>query len=226
MELTEVMRTTFSCRDWTDEPVDDRTLHRILDVARFAPNGGNRQGWHVIVLKDRVTREKLVPLIRPTTAVYVAQTAAGESPWNSIHPTSVDIEAAIAVDPDFPGLDKLADVPVLLAVTVDLSRVASFDKDLDRVGVISGASIYPFVWNILLAARNEGLGGVLTTYLAGQESKAQEILGLPSHHAVAALVPLGHPVKQLTKLKRLPVEDFATVDRFDGPPFTATQSAG
>jgi len=226
MELTEVMRTTFSCRDWTDEPVDDRTLHRILDVARFAPNGGNRQGWHVIVLKDRATREKLVPLIRPTTAVYVAQTAAGESPWNSIHPTSVDIEAAIAADPGFPGLDKLADVPVLLVVTVDLSRVASFDKDLERVGVISGASIYPFVWNILLAARNEGLGGVLTTYLAGQESKAQEILGLPSHHAVAALVPLGHPVKQLTKLKRLPVEDFATVDRFDGPPFAATQNAG
>lgn len=220
MDLTEVMRTTFSCRDWTDEPVDDETVYRILENARFAPNGGNRQGWHVIVLKDRETREQLVPLIRPTTSVYIAQTAAGESPWNSIHQTSVDIDAAIADDPDFPGLDKLADVPVLLAVTVDLSRVASFDKDLDRVGVISGASIYPFVWNILMAARNEGLGGVLTTYLAGQEAKAQEVLGLPSHHAIAALVPLGHPVKQLTKLKRLPVEEFTTVDRYDGQAFT------
>ncbi len=220
MDLIDVMRTTFSCRDWTDEPVDDATLYRILEVARFAPNGGNRQGWHVIVLKDRSIREKLVPLIRPTTSVYVAQTAAGESPWNSVHPTSVDIDAAIAADPDFPGLDKLADVPVLLAVTVNLELVASFDKDLDRVGVISGASIYPFVWNILMAARNEGLGGVLTTYLAGREAEAQEILGLPAHHAVAALVPLGHPVKQLTKLKRGPVNDFATVDGFGGPAFT------
>ena len=220
MELLEVMRTTFSCRDWTDEPVDDATIHRILDAARFAPNGGNRQGWHVIVLKDRATREKLVPLIRPTTSVYVAQQAAGESPWNSVEQTSIDIEAAVAADPDFPGLDKLADVPVLLAVTVDLSLVASFDKDLDRVGVISGASIYPFVWNILLAARNEGLGGVLTTYLAGQEPAAQEVLGVPAHHAIAALVPIGHPVKQLTKLKRLPVEAFTTVDSFDGPTFS------
>lgn len=219
MDLDEVMRTTFSCRDWTDEPVDDETLYRILDVARFAPNGGNRQGWHVIVLKDRAIREQLVPLIKPTTSVYVAQTMAGESPWNSINPTTVDIDAAIAADPDFPGLDRLADVPVLLAVTVDLSLVASFDKELDRVGVISGASIYPFVWNILLAARNEGLGGVLTTYLAGGEAEAQQILGLPAHHAVAALVPLGHPVKQLTKLKRGPVEGFTTVDRFDGQPF-------
>ena len=221
MDLTEVMRTTFSCRDWTDEAVDDATVLRIIELARFAPNGGNRQGWHVIVLKDRATREKLVPLIRPTTSVYLAQVAAGEAPWNSVNPTSIDVEAAIAADPDFPGLDKLVDVPVLLVVTVDLSVVASFDKDLDRIGVISGASIYPFVWNILLAARNEGLGGVLTTYLAGREPEAQEILGVPPHHAIAALVPLGHPVKQLTRLRRRPVEDFTTVDRFDGPVFGA-----
>lgn len=219
MDLDEVMRTTFSCRDWTDEPVSDQTLHRVLERARFAPNGGNRQGWHVIVVKDREVRRQLVPLIRPTTSVYVAQVQAGEAPWNTINPTSIDVEAAIAADADFPGLDQLVDVPVLLAVTVDLSVVASFDKELDRIGVISGASIYPFVWNILLAARSEGLGGVLTTYLAGQEPAAQEVLGLPTHHAIAALVPLGHPVKQLTKLKRRAVEDFTTVDRFDGPAF-------
>ncbi|MDH4363771.1 MAG: nitroreductase, partial [Acidimicrobiia bacterium] len=65
-----------------------------------------------------------------------------------------------------------------------------------------------------------GLGGVLTTYLAGAESEVQKLLGLPDHHAVAAMVPLGHPTKQLTKLKRLPVESFTTVDRFDGPAFT------
>lgn len=222
MELDEVMRTTFSCRDWTDEPVDDATLHRVLERARFAPNGGNRQGWHVIVVRDRAVRQQLVPLIRPTTSVYVAQVQAGEAPWNTVHPTSVDIDEAIAADPDFPGLDKLVEVPVLLAVTVDLSVVASFDKDLDRVGVISGASIYPFVWNILLAARSEGLGGVLTTYLAGREPEAQEVLGVPSHHAIAALVPLGHPVKQLSRLKRRPVSDFTTVDRFDGPAFDVT----
>ncbi len=220
MELHDVMRTTFSCREWTDEAVSDDTIHRILDVARFAPNGGNRQGWKVIVVKDKAVRSALVPLVKPTTSVYLAQVAAGEAPWNSINPTSVDLEAAVAADPDFPGLEEMVEAPAVLVVTVDLSVVASFDKDLDRVGVISGASIYPFVWNILLAARNEGLGGVLTTYLAGKEPEVQKVLGVPSHHAVAAMVPIGHPVKQLTKLKRLPVEDFTTVDTFDGATFT------
>jgi nitroreductase len=220
MELDEVMRTTFSCREWTDEPVDDATLHRILDNARFAPNGGNRQGWHVIVVKDRETRAKFLPLIKPATNQYIAQVANGEAPWNTIVPSSLDLEAERAIDKDFPGVDGMVEAPVVLVITIDLSVVASFDADLERVGVISGASIYPFVWNILLAARAEGLAGVLTTYLASAEKPCQEVLGIPEHHAIAALVPLGHPVKQLTKLRRKSVEEFTTIDRFDGETFT------
>lgn len=221
MELSEVMRTAFSCRSWTDEPVDDDTLYRILEQSRFAPNGGNRQGWHVIVLKDKVKRRELIPLIKPTTSVYVTQVQAGEAPWNTIAPTAIDIEAAAKADLPFPGIDEMVEAPIVLVITVDLRVVASFDSLLDRVGVISGASIYPFVWNILLSARNEGLGGVLTTYLAGQEDAVQKLLGIPSYHAVAAMVPLGHPTKQLTKLRRLTVEEFATVDAFDGETFEA-----
>lgn len=220
MELDQVMRTTFSCRDWTDDPVSDETLHRILDRARFAPNGGNRQGWHVIVVRDRAIREQFVPLIAPTTNVYVAQTMKGEAPWNTIVPTGIDVEAEKANDKPFPGVQGMIEAPVVLVFTVDLSVVASFDSELDRIGVISGASIYPFVWNTLLAARSEGLGGVLTTYLAGEEAKVQQLLGTPEHHAICAMVPLGHPVKQLTKLRRRAVEEFTTIDRFDGEPFT------
>jgi len=222
MELYDVMRTTFACREWTDDPVSDETLYRILDNARFAPNGGNRQGQHVIVVRDKEIRRSLVPLIRTATEIYMAQSAAGESPWNSVHPTSVDVEAIRATDGPvrFPGVQGMVDAPVVLVVAVDLSVVASFNKDLDRVGVISGASIYPLVWNILMAARNEGLGGVLTTYLSEQEPEVQKILGLPEHYAVAAMLPIGVPVKQLTKLRRNPVEEFVTIDSFDGPAFT------
>ena len=222
MELYDVMRTTFACRQWTDDPVSDETLHRILDNARFAPNGGNRQGQHVIVLRDKEVRRQLVPLVKEATDIYSAQTAAGEAPWQSVHPTSVD-EAALRAQGgpvQFPGVNEMVDAPVVLIVTVDMGVVASFDKYLDRVGVISGASIYPLVWNILMSARNEGLGGVLTTYLADKEPEVQKVLGVPETHAIAAMLPIGVPVKQLTKLRRKPVEDFVTVDSFDGEPFT------
>jgi len=220
MEFADVARTTFACREFTDEPVPDEVLYRLLDQARFAPSGGNRQGWKVVVVKDRGVRERLGALCEPTMAVYLAQVRAGESPWNTIVPTTVDEEAAALQPSRFPLLGQLADLPALLVVGVDLSVVASFDAKLPRVGVISGASVYPFVWSLLLAARNEGLGGALTTFLAGKEPEAQQLLGLPPHVAVAAMVPLGYPRRQLTKLKRRPVESFATIDRYDGAVLT------
>ncbi|MBC8365221.1 MAG: nitroreductase family protein [Actinobacteria bacterium] len=219
MELNEAMRTTFACREFTAEPVTDEVLHRILDVARFAPSGGNRQGGHVVVVRDPAVRRRLGELVQPTLRVYAAQAAAGETPFNSVHPTAVDVEAALATPTDIlPMFDHLDEVPVVLVVTVDLAQVASVDKDLDRVGLDTGASVYPLVWNILLAARAEGLGGVLTTVIAPAEADVQELLGLPASHAIAALIPLGRPVKQLTKLRRRPVEDFVTIDSFDGVP--------
>jgi nitroreductase len=97
--------------------------------------------------------------------------------------------------------------------------VASIDQFLDRAGVVSGASIYPFVWNVLLAARQAGFGGTITTMAVAEEPKLQDLLHIPKDHAVAAIVPLGKPVKQLTRLKRRSVEEIATREQFDGPPF-------
>lgn len=216
MDLYEVMHTTFAARDFTDEPVPDAVIRRILDHARFAPSGGNRQGWKVIVVRDDATRKALGPLIRPTMQRYMAQVQAGEAPWNTINPTRLSQDEISRVEPPQGLINKLTNAPVLLLVFVDLSVVASFDSQLDRVGVISGASVYPFVWNILLAARNEGLGGTLTTFAVGKESEVQKLLGVPSHVAMAAMIPLGKPVKQLSKLKRKQVDEFAMLERWGG----------
>src|SRR3712207_9289892 len=86
MELYDVMRTTSAVREFTDDPLPDDVLPRILDNARFAPSGGNRQGAHVVVVRDPQTRERLAALRKPAARPYVAQIQAGERPWNSLHP--------------------------------------------------------------------------------------------------------------------------------------------
>ena len=221
MDLYDAMRTTFAARDFTDEPVPDEVLHRILDHARFAPSGGNRQGWHVIVVRDQAKRTALGPLIEPTFRRYLAEMRAGANPWNTVEPANLDQSAidATRIPPGF--IDRLVHAPVLLLVTVDLAVVAAMDQHLPRIGVVPGASIYPFVWNILLAARSEGLGGTLTTFLVGEEPRVKALFGIPDSHALAAMVPIGKPVKQLTRLTRKPVAAFATVDGFGGAAFTA-----
>ena len=77
MDTFEVMRTAFAARDYTPRELDDATLYRILEHARFAPSGGNRQGWHVIVLKDRHLRHQLADLMAPTIKQYKAQAMKG-----------------------------------------------------------------------------------------------------------------------------------------------------
>jgi nitroreductase len=219
MELYDVMRTTFAAREFTDDALPDATLARILDHARFAPSGGNRQGWHVIVVRERATREVLAAAAAPAAKRYAAQVKLGESPWNTIIPTKADAAMIEATPPPSRLIEPVLKAPVVLVVCVDLRVVASMDQDLDRVGVISGASIYPFAWNILLAARHEGFGGTITTLAVSQEPTLRAALGIPPHVAVCAVIPLGKPVKQLSSLKRKPVAQFATRERFDGRAF-------
>ena len=218
MEIYDVMRTTFAAREFTDEPIADEVLHRILDNARFAPSGGNRQGWKVIAVREAATRRAIADLTRPVAQRYLAQRRAGEAPLNTIHPSRVDEATVRATEVQAGFFDPLLKAPVVLIVCVDLAVVASMDAELDRVGITSGASIYPFAWNILLAARNEGYGGVLTTFATACEPEVQKLLGLPESIAVAAVLPIGKPVKQLTRLRRAPVSDFACWEAWGGPP--------
>src|SRR5256886_4769220 len=193
MDLDEAMRTTFSAREFTADPLPDATLVEILDRARFAPSGGNRQGWKVIVVRARATREALAKLTEPAAKRYVAQQKNGENPWNTIDPPRVDAATIERTEPLFRLIEPVLKAPVVLVICVDLKVVASTDQHLDRVGVISGASTYPFARNILLPAPPRGFGGTLTTLGVAQEPKDQEMLRLPRPHAVVAVMPLGRP---------------------------------
>jgi len=216
MECYDVMRTTGAVRRFTDEPLPDDVLERILDNARFAPSGGNRQGVHVIAIRDRATRQALGELSVTGARRYIAQTRNGEGPWNPLHPMGVSAEQLAATEVPAELSTPLLTSAVVLVVCIDLAVVAAFDQDLERIGVVAGASVYPFVWNVLLAARNEGYGGVLTTMAVAEEPAVRELLGIPDDHAVAAVLPLGKPLRQVTRLTRNPVAQFATRERFDG----------
>jgi nitroreductase len=219
MELYDVMRTTFAVPEFTTDPLPDDILYRILDNARFAPSGGNRQAAHIIVVRDATVRQQLAQFAVPGARRYVAQIQAGENPWNPLQPCTV--APAVVENTEVPDTftAPFLHAAVVLVVSVDMSFVAAMDQDLDRIGVVSGASVYPLVWNLLLAARNEGYGGTVTTMAVPEEPRLRTLLAIPDTHAVAAVVPLGKPVRQLSKLRRQGVETFTTRERFDGQPF-------
>jgi nitroreductase len=216
MDLRDTIRSTGSVRSFRPDPVDDATVAAVLEDARFAPSGGNKQPWRVAVVKSPASRQAIADLMRPVWEEYMGAQAAGHRAF--AYGRSVDA-------PPLPTpnalIDHIHEVPVVLVVAADLRDIAIMDGNADRPPVVGGASIYPFCWNVLLAARAHGLGGVLTTFLSRREAAATPLLGLPEHHALAATIFLGVPEHQNTRLKRRPVEAFTTLVRFDGSPFTA-----
>ena len=214
------MRTTSAVRHFTNDPLPDEILYTILDNARFAPSGGNRQGTRIVIVRDQGTRRSLIELTVPAARRYVAQRQAGENPWNTIYRSRVSDDEIAAAEVPVSFTAPLLEAAVVLVVCVDLRVVAALDKELDRVGIVGGASVYPLVWNILLAARNEGFGGTMTTMAVAEEPRLRELLGIPDAHAVACVVPLGKPVHQPRKLSRLDVADLTRLEHWHGGPLT------
>ena len=227
MELLTALTTTGAFREFTSDAVADADLERVLDIARFAPSGGNRQGWRVIVVKDPAIRRGLRDLYLDGWYQYLAQRAAGLTPWSPTADRAVEA-AAIEHAPDIAESaspddfsERLHEVPVLLALVVDLGELAAVDRDLNRYSFVGAASVYPFAWNLLLAARELDLGGVLTTMATRRETDANALLGVPADHALAGLIALGHPVRTFSRLTRAEVSSFTTIDGFGGPAFGA-----
>jgi nitroreductase len=225
LDLLATLRSTGAVRAFTDEPVSDDVLARVLDTARFAPNGGNRQGWRVIVVKDPEARRSLRDLYLAGWYDYMALSAAGLTPWSPLADRGEEA-AALANAGQFanagtaaPGFaEQLDTAPALLLILADLGVLATVDRDLPRYTMVGGASIYPFVWSLLLAARAEDLGGVMTTVAVRQEAALRALFDIPETVVAAALVVLGHPVAAARRLKRDPVSSFAWVDRYGGAP--------
>jgi nitroreductase len=225
VDLIDTLRTTGAVREFRPDPVDDEVVSRVLDTARFAPSGGNRQGWHVVVVKDPATRAALRDLYLPGWRDYLAMRGAGLVPWAPVTDREAEREAVQggATLPDEALGDfaaRLDEVPVLLVLLADLRALAAVDRDYDRYTMAGGASFYPFAWSILLAARADGLGGVMTTMAIRREPEVKGLLGVPDEFVVGGVIALGRPVRQPRRLSRRPVTEFATVDRFDGAPFT------
>jgi nitroreductase len=215
MDLTQAMRTAAAVRRFRPDPVPDGVLYRVLDCARFAPSWGNRQGWRVIMVRDQATRTQLKTLyLRTWQPLYQAQLAQSHRASNA-----PDRRGRGAAERNYYA-EHLDELPVHLVVTVEREALLTPLPALNQSTFASGSSIYPFVQNLVLAIRAEGLGTSLTMQLNNEEAEVKRLLDIPDAFALAAHLGVGWPVQpRPTRLQRRPVEDFTSVDGFGGNPF-------
>jgi len=211
------MRCAPSTRRFLNLDVDRAVLERVLDNARFAPSGGNRQGWRVVVVTDPDMRRRLRELYESPWDEYMIQTG-GRAALDAGEASGLPAGRLRMLE----GADEFAHtfdrVPVHLVICVEIDALAIVDSTLDRPSIAGGASIYPFVQNILLGLRAEGLGAAFTTLLTPAEEEVRKLLALPDGIALAGHISVGHRADPWpARLSRRPVSEFAFAERYGEP---------
>src|SRR5436309_8436526 len=177
------MRSAPTSRRFKPDPVPREALVRALDSARFAPSGGNRQGWRVVVVEDPERRRALRDLYLPHWRSYMEQTGGAQM---LAEPERFDPARTRMVQMADEYANALDQVPMHLVVGVRMDDVLATDARLPRQTIVGGASIYTFTQNVLLGLRSEGLGAALTTLLVPAEPDVKALLEIPNEVALAA----------------------------------------
>jgi len=209
MDFKELVRSTGTCRYYKPEPVPTEVLAQVLDAARWAPSGGNRQPLRFIVVRDQAKKQALQDLYLPIWDNYIAGIRQGSVRLGA-KPGLVDHADHFA--------RHMAEIPVLLLVLARLADVHPTDHQLGRLSIVGGASVYPAVQNILLSARDAGLGTALTTLHCAVEPELKPLFGIPEDISVAAMVSMGWPAQAFpSKLTRRPLDEIVFADSYGVP---------
>jgi len=208
MTFNEIVESTFTCRSYRTDPVARDVLARVLDAARFAPTGGNRQPVRFVAVRDAASRRRLKELYLPIWKQY----------FDSIRRRAPGLMPTALLERADRFAEHLDDIPVMVVVCARLADVYPTDARLGRLSIVGGASVYPAVQNLLLKAREEGLGTALTTLLCLVEPQVKELLAIPEDFATAAMVTIGWPAEPFPpRLSRRPLSKLAYGDRFGEP---------
>ena len=170
MSIFEAIISQRAIRRFADDVVPDEAIKKIINAATRAPSAGNRQPWHFLVIRDPQVKKRI-----------------GEIYWEAteeLRARGLSKENATFQRTGWDMAEHIGETPVLILVCMDTGGKESFAL---------GASIFPAIQNLLLAARAIGLGSCYTSNIRQREDKIKELMGIPDGVIVAGLLPIGYP---------------------------------
>ncbi len=202
LSLLEGLATTRAIRRYTDEPIPDADLNKMLFAATRAPSGSNRQPFRFMVFKDS-ERSIHVKQIIAEGAQTLWNSKRSDDGYDSGSGTQDDSPKARMARTMQHYVDHFAEVPVLVLACLIRYREPSPSE---------GASVYPACQNLLLAARALGYGGVLTGFQGFVENELRSFLEIPDEVALAATITLGVPEGSHGPVRRRPISNLVFAD--------------
>jgi nitroreductase len=206
MDVYEALYTTRMMRRMRKDPIPLETQSRILDAAIRAPNGFNTQRWHFLVVDDPAIKGELAGLYKTCRRREYADVIAGK-----LGPVIHDAEEHAATLQKIKAagdyfVEHFTEIPLLV-----------FVFSIDDNG---GANIFPAIWSALLAARAEGIGGVMTHVLRYEAARVAEMLGVPTGEGwtMNTMLALGYPLGRWgVAANRRPVHEVTSRNSWSQP---------
>ena len=210
------LATTRAIRRYRDEPIPEHALRDMLFAATRAPSGSNRQPFRFVVLTDSGRAQQAKALIGKSARKFWAQKRANDQ-----------YDKGSGADPNSPKsrmartmqhyVDHFHEVPCLILPCMVRYRPPTPSE---------GASMYPAVQNLLLAARGLGYGGVITGFHGAVEKELKTLLEIPEDVFIACTVTIGKPKGQHGLVRRRPMSELVFGDRWDEAPAWALDPPG
>jgi nitroreductase len=206
-DLERLVKGRRSIRQWKKDEVPDELLRKAVELATWAPNGGNYQGWRFIVVKKKETIEKMANAVQS-----VADKIAS---WPEAMPWQEDVNRYRKNSSFFRN------APVCIGVfsggyqsPMDKVLVAreSFDREAKEIlgfrrsaptAIQSGAAA---VATMLLAFHQMGLGAVWLVSPIQAKKEIEAILNVPPNIDLICLIAVGYPGESPRK-ERKPVDE-------------------
>jgi nitroreductase len=209
VDALEAMRTIGTNRFYLPDDVPDEVIYDAVETARFAPQGGNRQPVRLVVVRDAAKKARLQELYLTWWKAYFE---AAESGTRALGQYASARRALLNAN---AFAEHLGEHPVIVVVCAKLDALHITDAEHGRPSVVGGASIYPFVQNLCIALRVQGVASTITTLLCGSEPEVKELLEIPDAYLTACHVVAGYPANGFPqKLTRAQVEDVTYLDTF------------
>ncbi|MDC3358957.1 nitroreductase family protein [Pseudomonadales bacterium] len=214
--LLEGINSTRAIRRYRDESIPEKDLRDMLFAATRAPSGSNRQPFRFVVLTDSEKAKQAKVLIKQgAESVWRAKKTNDQYDQRSgADSASPKARMARTMDSYVENFDK---VPVLILPCLVRYREPT---------PMEGASVYPAVQNLLLAARALGYGGVITGFHHMVETELKNLLGIPEEVFVSCTVTLGKPKGKHGPVRRRPMNELVYGDTWNESPEWAVDPAG
>ena len=214
--LLEGISSTRAIRRYRDESIPDKDLRDMLFAATRAPSGSNRQPFRFVVLTDSDKAKQAKVLIKQgAESVWRAKKTNDQYDQRSgADSASPKARMARTMDSYVENFDK---VPALILPCLVRYREPT---------PMEGASVYPAVQNLLLAARALGYGGVITGFHHMVETELKNLLGIPEEVFVSCTVTLGKPKGKHGPVRRRPMNELVYGDTWNESPEWAVDPAG